>query len=158
MARCFASQRLNGIMRLCFRNGTTVSMASTSVQTGCRVISQSAYRGACFTCRTSRGFSNVLTLPAGVFLSARPIVRRSSERQAASSVVFKRAGYSLNVNVLTINKIKKRFKFSLSRPYERKGQGTRRQVQPSWRIFHRHGARQATCHPREDTQWCIRRH
>ena len=61
-------------------------------------------------------------------------------------------------NIQDINKIKKRFKFSLSRPYERKGQGTRRQVQPPWRIFHRHGARQATCHPRKDTRWCIRRH
>lgn len=34
------------------------------------------------------------------------------------SFVFKQGGYSLNGNVLTINKIKKRFKFSLSRPYE----------------------------------------
>ena len=35
-----------------------------------------------------------------------------------SSFVFKETGgYSLNGNVLTINRIKKRFKFSLSRPY-----------------------------------------
>lgn len=34
-----------------------------------------------------------------------------------SSFLFKQGGYSLNGNVLTINKIKKRFKFSLSRPY-----------------------------------------
>lgn len=34
-----------------------------------------------------------------------------------SSIVFKQGGYSLNGNVLTINSIKKRFKFSLSRPY-----------------------------------------
>lgn len=33
------------------------------------------------------------------------------------SFVFKQGGYSLNGNVLTINKIKKRYKFSLSRPY-----------------------------------------
>jgi putative transposase len=34
-----------------------------------------------------------------------------------SSILFKQGGYSLNDNVLTINSIKKRFKFSLSRPY-----------------------------------------
>ena len=34
-----------------------------------------------------------------------------------SSFVFRQGGYSLNGNVLTINSIKKRFKFSLSRPY-----------------------------------------
>ena len=33
------------------------------------------------------------------------------------SFVFKQGGYSLNGNVLTINKIKKRYKFALSRPY-----------------------------------------
>jgi len=35
-----------------------------------------------------------------------------------TSFVFKQGGYSLNGNVLTINKTKKRYKFSLSRPYE----------------------------------------
>lgn len=34
-----------------------------------------------------------------------------------SSFVFRQGGYSLNGNILTINSIKKRFKFSLSRPY-----------------------------------------
>ena len=34
-----------------------------------------------------------------------------------SSIVFKQGGYSLNGNVLTINRIKKSFKFSLSRSY-----------------------------------------
>lgn len=34
-----------------------------------------------------------------------------------TSFRFKQGGYSLNGNVLTINKIKKRYKFSLSRPY-----------------------------------------
>lgn len=34
-----------------------------------------------------------------------------------SSIVFKQGGYSLNGNVLTINRISKRYKFSLSRPY-----------------------------------------
>lgn len=39
-----------------------------------------------------------------------------------SSIVFKRAvGYTLNGNTLTINKVKCRYKFSLSRPYEGKG-------------------------------------
>lgn len=33
------------------------------------------------------------------------------------SIVFKQDGYSLNGNILTINKIKKRYKFSLSREY-----------------------------------------
>ena len=37
-----------------------------------------------------------------------------------TSIVFKQSGYSLNGNVLTINSIKKRFKFSLSRPYNGK--------------------------------------
>ena len=35
-----------------------------------------------------------------------------------TSFVFKQGGYSLNGNVLTINKIKKRYKFSFSRDYE----------------------------------------
>ena len=34
-----------------------------------------------------------------------------------TSFVFKQGGYTLNGNILTINKIKKRYKFSLSRPY-----------------------------------------
>ena len=34
-----------------------------------------------------------------------------------TSFVFRQGGYSMNGNVLTINSIKKRFKFSLSRPY-----------------------------------------
>ena len=34
-----------------------------------------------------------------------------------SSIVFRQGGYSLNGNVLTVNKLGKRFKFSLSRPY-----------------------------------------
>lgn len=34
-----------------------------------------------------------------------------------SSFVFKQGGFTLNGNVFTINKIKKRFKFSYSRPY-----------------------------------------
>ena len=37
-----------------------------------------------------------------------------------SSILFKQGGYSLNGNVLTINSIKKRFKFSLSRLYDGK--------------------------------------
>ena len=37
-----------------------------------------------------------------------------------SSFLFKQGGYFLNGNVLTINSIGKRFKFSLSRPYEGK--------------------------------------
>jgi putative transposase len=37
-----------------------------------------------------------------------------------NSFLFKQGGYSLNGNVLTINSIGKRFKFSLSRPYEGK--------------------------------------
>ena len=35
-----------------------------------------------------------------------------------SSIVYKQSGFSLNGNVLTVNTIKKRFKFSYSRPYE----------------------------------------
>lgn len=37
-----------------------------------------------------------------------------------SSFVFRQGGYSLNGNVLIINSIKKRYKFSLSRPYDGK--------------------------------------
>ena len=37
-----------------------------------------------------------------------------------NSFVFKQGGFTLNGNVLTINKINKRFKFSYSRPYEGK--------------------------------------
>ena len=36
------------------------------------------------------------------------------------TIMFKQCGYSLNCNVLTINSIKKRFKFSLSRLYDGK--------------------------------------
>ena len=48
-------------------------------------------------------------------LAKRPPKFRKAED--FSSIVFKQGGYSLNGNVLTINSIKKRFKFSLSRPY-----------------------------------------
>ncbi len=34
------------------------------------------------------------------------------------SIVYKQGGFSLNGNTLTVNTIKKRFKFSYSRPYE----------------------------------------
>ena len=37
-----------------------------------------------------------------------------------TSILFKQGGYSLDGNVLTINSIGKRFKFSLSRPYDGK--------------------------------------
>ena len=51
-------------------------------------------------------------------LAARtPKFRRAKD---FSSIVFKQGGYSLNGNVLTINRTKKRFKFSLSRPYDGK--------------------------------------
>lgn len=46
---------------------------------------------------------------------------QSLERQKNfSSFVFKQVGYALNGNELTINKTKKRYKFSLSRNYERR--------------------------------------
>jgi putative transposase len=35
-----------------------------------------------------------------------------------SSFVFKQGGFTINGNILTINKVKKRFKFSYSRVYE----------------------------------------
>lgn len=44
-----------------------------------------------------------------------PKFKKSSD---FSSFVFKQGGFSLNGNVLTINKIKKRFKFSYSREYK----------------------------------------
>lgn len=37
-----------------------------------------------------------------------------------SAIIFRQGGFSLNRNVITINKIGKRFKFSYSRPYEGK--------------------------------------
>ena len=49
------------------------------------------------------------------------IQRRPPKHKKAdwfTSFVFKQDGYSLNGNILTIKKIKKRYKFSLSRPYE----------------------------------------
>lgn len=48
-------------------------------------------------------------------LAARPPKFRRAKD--FSSIVFKQGGYSLNGNVLTINRIRKRYKFSLSRPY-----------------------------------------
>lgn len=51
-------------------------------------------------------------------LAARPPKFRRAKD--FSSIVFKQGGYSLNGNVLTINRISKRFKFSLSRPYDGK--------------------------------------
>ena len=48
-------------------------------------------------------------------------------RKAAkfSSFVFKQVGFKLNANILVINKIKKHFKFSYSRPYEGKVKNVR---------------------------------
>lgn len=51
-------------------------------------------------------------------LAARPPKFRRAKD--FSSFVFRQGGYSINGNVLTINRIKKRFKFSLSRPYDGK--------------------------------------
>lgn len=51
-------------------------------------------------------------------LSARPPKFRKSAD--FSSLVFKQGGYSLNGNELTINKIGKRYRFSLSRQYDEK--------------------------------------
>ena len=51
-------------------------------------------------------------------LAARPPKFRRAKD--FSSFVFRQGGYSLNGNVLTINRTKKRFKFSLSRPYDGK--------------------------------------
>ena len=48
-------------------------------------------------------------------LAARPPKFRRAKD--FSSIVFKQGGYSINGNVLTINRIRKRYKFSLSRPY-----------------------------------------
>lgn len=51
-------------------------------------------------------------------LAARPPKFRRAKD--FSSFVFRQGGYSLNGNVLTINRTKKRFKFSLSIPYDGK--------------------------------------
>lgn len=51
-------------------------------------------------------------------LAARPPKFRRAKD--FSSIVFKQGGYSLNGNVLTINRISKRYKFSLSRHYDGK--------------------------------------
>lgn len=51
-------------------------------------------------------------------LAKRPPKFKSSE--CFNSFVFKQGGYTINGNVFTINKGKKRFKFSFSRPYEGK--------------------------------------
>ena len=51
-------------------------------------------------------------------LSERP--PKFKKAKGMKSFVFKQGGYTLNGNVLTINRIKKRFKFSLSRPYDGK--------------------------------------
>lgn len=51
-------------------------------------------------------------------LSKRPPKYRKAEK--FSSFVFKQGGFTLNGNVLTINKTNKRFKFSYPRPYEGK--------------------------------------
>lgn len=48
-------------------------------------------------------------------LSKRP--PKFKREECFSSFVFKQGGFTLNGNVFTINKIKKRFKFSYSRPY-----------------------------------------
>ena len=51
-------------------------------------------------------------------LAARP--PKFKKTKDFNSFVFRQGGYSLNGNVLTINIIKKRYKFSLSRPYDGK--------------------------------------
>ena len=48
-------------------------------------------------------------------LAARP--PKFKRAKDFSSIVFKQGGYCLNGNVLTVNKLGKRFKFSLNRPY-----------------------------------------
>ena len=48
-------------------------------------------------------------------LSKRP--PKFKRNECFSSFVFRQGGFTLNGNVFTINKIKKRFKFSYSRPY-----------------------------------------
>lgn len=54
-----------------------------------------------------------------------------------SSFVFKQDGFKLNSNILFINKIKKHFKFSYSRPYEGKVKNVRvKRVHPGeYRLF-----------------------
>ena len=54
-----------------------------------------------------------------------------------ASFRFKQGGYSLNGNVLTINKIKKRYKFSLSRPYVGVGRikGVTVKRSPLWEYY-----------------------
>lgn len=54
-----------------------------------------------------------------------------------SSFVFKQDGFKLNSNILVINKIKKHFKFSYSRPYEGKVKNVRvKRVHPGeYRLF-----------------------
>ena len=49
-------------------------------------------------------------------LAARP--PKFKKAKDFTSFVFRQGGYTLNGNVLTINSIAKRFKFSLSRPYD----------------------------------------
>lgn len=49
-------------------------------------------------------------------LAKRPPKFKSPEK--FNSFVFKQGGFTLNGNCLTINKGKKRFRFSYSRPYE----------------------------------------
>ena len=53
------------------------------------------------------------------------------------SFVFKQDGYKLNSNILVINKIKKHFKFSYSRPYEGKVKNVRvKRIHPGeYRLF-----------------------
>ena len=53
------------------------------------------------------------------------------------SFVFKQDGYKLNANILVINKIKKHFKFSYSRPYEGKVKNVRvKRIHPGkYRLF-----------------------
>ena len=63
-----------------------------------------------------------------------PKFKRASQ---FSSFVFKQDGFKLNSNILVINKIKKHFKFSYSRPYDGKVRNVRvKRVHPGeYRLF-----------------------
>ena len=68
------------------------------------------------------------------------------------SFVFKQDGFKLNSNILVINKIKKHFKFSYSRPYEGKVKNVRvKRIHPGeYRLFIVTDSTPAPCHKTHD--------
>lgn len=110
---------MSGITLLRCRKGTIRSLASISQRMRCKNTMRRELSELCFIHRPRKKLSNALILHIRGFF--KKLAKRPPKFRRAidfCSIVYKQGGFSLNGNVLTVNTIKKRFKFSYSRPYE----------------------------------------